>query len=247
MSKIFDNIEFSFESGLKAILSNLGVKRADFCVGYFNLRGWKLVADNVDTLVGDDVYEKDAHGHASKVHRVCRLLIGMHQQPADLVREMFSAEKKIVDNAQAAAWKQSVLADLRRQLTFGLQTNEDEAALRKLKAQLNAGKVTVKLHLRYPLHAKLYLAHRPGDTSNPIMSLMGSSNLTFGGLMRNGELNAEFGDPDDGRKFDKWFTDRWNDAFSLDITNDLVGILDECWASENKPTPYEIYLKIIIQ
>ena len=245
MSKIFDNIGMSFESGLKAILSNLGVKRADFCVGYFNLRGWKLVADHVDALVGDEVYEKDAHGHASKVHRVCRLLIGMHQQPADLVREMFSAEKKIVDNAQAAAWKQSVLADLRRQLTFGLQTNEDEAALRKLKAQLIAGKVAVKLHLRYPLHAKLYLAHRPDDTSNPIMSLMGSSNLTFGGLMRNGELNAEFGDPDDGRKFDKWFTDRWNDAFSLDITSDLVAILDECWASENKPTPYEIYLKIM--
>ena len=43
MSKIFDNIGMSFESGLKAILSNLGVKRADFCVGYFNLRGWKLL------------------------------------------------------------------------------------------------------------------------------------------------------------------------------------------------------------
>ena len=132
MSKIFDNIGMSFESGLKAILSNLGVKRADFCVGYFNLRGWKLVASNIDALVGDDVYEKDAQGHATKVHRVCRLLIGMHRQPGDLVREMFAADKRIVDNAQASAWKQSVIADLRRQLTFGLQTNEDEAAfLRK--------------------------------------------------------------------------------------------------------------------
>ncbi len=245
MSKIFDNIAVKFEDGLKAILTNLGVKRADFCVGYFNLRGWKLVADNVDALSGAEVFEKDAQGHVSKVHRVCRLLIGMHRQPADLVREMFSAETHVVDNAQAAAWKQSVLAELRRQLTFGLQTNEDESALRKLKAQLVAGKVVVKLHLRYPLHAKLYLAHRPEDTSNPVMSLMGSSNLTFSGLMRNGELNAEFGDPDDGRKFDKWFNDRWNDVFSLDITKELATILDECWASENKPTPYEIYLKIM--
>ena len=106
MSKIFDNIEMSFESGLKAILSNLGVKRADFCVGYLNLRGWKLVADNVDALSGADVYEKDVQWHAVKVHRVCRLLIGMHRQPGDLVRDMFSADKKIVDNAQAAAWKQ---------------------------------------------------------------------------------------------------------------------------------------------
>ena len=245
MSKIFDNIGMSFESGLKAILANLGVKRADFCVGYFNLRGWKLVVDDIDKLAGDEVYEKDAQGHVARVHRTCRLLIGMHRQPADLVREMFAAETKSVDNAQAATWKHSVIRELQKQLTYGLQTNEDETALQKLKAQLGSGKVVVKLHLRYPLHAKLYLAHRPEDTSNPVMSLMGSSNLTLSGLMRNGELNAEFGDPDDGQKFNKWFNDRWNDTFSLDITKELAVILDECWASENKPTPFEIYLKIM--
>ena len=38
MSKIFDNIETKFEEGLHAILTNVGVERADFCVGYFNLR-----------------------------------------------------------------------------------------------------------------------------------------------------------------------------------------------------------------
>ncbi len=44
MSKIFDNIETKFEEGLHAILTNVGVERADFGVGYFNLRGWKQVA-----------------------------------------------------------------------------------------------------------------------------------------------------------------------------------------------------------
>ena len=44
MSKIFDNIETKFEEGLHAILTNVGVERADFRVGYFNLRGWKQVA-----------------------------------------------------------------------------------------------------------------------------------------------------------------------------------------------------------
>ena len=32
MSKIFDNIETKFEEGLHAILTNVGVKRAAFCV-----------------------------------------------------------------------------------------------------------------------------------------------------------------------------------------------------------------------
>ena len=44
MSKIFDNIETKFEEGLHAIPTNVGVVRADFCVGYFNLRGRKQVA-----------------------------------------------------------------------------------------------------------------------------------------------------------------------------------------------------------
>ncbi len=88
MSKIFDNININFEDGLKAILTNFGVKRADFCVGYFNLRGWKQVANNIDSLPGDYVFEKKDRSSV-KMHRVCRLLIGMHRQPADLVREMF--------------------------------------------------------------------------------------------------------------------------------------------------------------
>ena len=52
MSKIFDNIETKFEEGLHAILTNVGVERADFCVGYSNLRGWKQVA--ADKLLGGD-------------------------------------------------------------------------------------------------------------------------------------------------------------------------------------------------
>ena len=52
MSKIFDNIETKFEEGLHAILTNVGVERADFCVGYINLRGWKQVA--ADKLLDGD-------------------------------------------------------------------------------------------------------------------------------------------------------------------------------------------------
>ena len=58
MSKIFDNIETKFEEGLHAILTNVGVERADFCVGCFNLRGWKQVAADIDKLPGGNALEK---------------------------------------------------------------------------------------------------------------------------------------------------------------------------------------------
>ena len=61
----------------------------------------------------------------------------------------------------------------------------------------------------------------------------------------NGELNAEFGDYHDNEKYAKWFDDRWNDKFSVDITKDLIEALDASWASVEGPTPYEVYLKIM--
>ena len=88
MSKIFDNIETRFLDGLHAILTNVGVERVDFCVGYFNLRGWKHVAEDVALLPGGNAMEKGTHGVLVPVKRFCRLLVGMQRPNADLIREM---------------------------------------------------------------------------------------------------------------------------------------------------------------
>ena len=53
MARIYDNIETKFTEGLQGIISNVGVKRVDFCVGYFNLRGWDLIVNHIDQLPGD--------------------------------------------------------------------------------------------------------------------------------------------------------------------------------------------------
>ena len=238
MAQIYDNIEVKFTDGLQGIISSLGVKRVDFCVGYFNLRGWNLVVDQIDKLPGDVVYEND-----SKKHRTCRLLIGMHRPPEELIRQLYSGEEYTPDANDAQNAKLKIAEDFRNQLLLGLPTNTDQATLRKLSQQLKDGKVCVKLYLREPLHAKLYLAYRPEDRFNPIPAILGSSNLTYSGLTKQGELNAEFADSDSAKKLSAWFDDRWNDRFSIDITEELIHIIDESWASENEIPPYYIYLK----
>lgn len=238
MAQIYDNIEKHFTEGLQGIITNAGVKRVDFCVGYFNLRGWHLITNQVDNLPGDYIEE-----NYTSVFRTCRLLIGMHQPNEELTRWLYSKEEHMPDANFVRDQKIKIAVEFRRQLQIGLPTKQDEWTLQRLSTQMKEGKVCVKLYCKEPLHAKLYLAHRPDDNFNKIQALMGSSNLTFSGLTKQGELNAEFADSDQANKFDKWFNDRWNDRFCIDITNELIEVIDNSWAAEKIIPPYYIYLK----
>jgi len=50
MPKIFDNISLHLRTGLLETIESS--YRADFCVGYFNLRGWKLLMNHIDQFDG---------------------------------------------------------------------------------------------------------------------------------------------------------------------------------------------------
>jgi SNF2 family DNA or RNA helicase len=136
-----------------------------------------------------------------------------------------------------------VLDEFREQLTVGTPNNADEFALRKLVEQIKTGKVVVKLFLRHQLHAKLYLLHK-NDQDSPRVGYLGSSNLTFSGLLGQGELNVDVVDSDASQKLADWFSDRWNDRFCVDISKDLVEVVAESWAREDLIPPYYIYLKM---
>ncbi len=238
MARIYDNIDVKFTEGLQGIITNVGVKRVDFCVGYFNLRGWDLIVDQIDQLPGDYVFEKD-----KREFRTCRLLVGMHRPEEEIIRKLYGKKNDLPDADFVLQCKLQIAHDFKQQLLLGLPTKRDEMTLRHLSRQLKEEKVNVRLYLREPLHAKLYLAHRPDDNFNKIQAIMGSSNLTYSGLTGNGELNAEFGDSDSADKLSKWFDDRWEDRFCVDITKELIEVIDNSWAGKDDIPPYYIYLK----
>ena len=169
----------------------------------------------------------------------------MQRPPHDEIRELYRASSEIglVDNATAIRLRTQFAAHLREQITLGIPSGKDEAALRRLAHQLRAGQVIVKLFLPYPLHAKLYLLFRD-DVNNPITGFVGSSNLTLQGLARQGELNVDVLDHHATQRLAKWFDDRWGERWALDVSSDLAEIIENSWARETPIPPYHIYLNI---
>jgi superfamily II DNA or RNA helicase len=238
LPQIFDNITGDkLAVALKKTLET--AKRADFCIGYFNLRGWDLLLESVDALPGGILEERFEDDETYRA----RVLIGMQRHPREDLEEYYALKKKAISNETVVTLKKDMAAEFRGQLTIGRPNNKDEATLKKLSRQLTSRQVVVKLHLAFTLHAKLYLAYRD-DYNSPIIGYLGSSNLTLSGLLKQGELNVDVTDKDAGAKLEQWFQDRWEDPYSVDITGELAKIIDESWASEIPLKPYYIYLKI---
>jgi superfamily II DNA or RNA helicase len=230
MARIFDNIDQELLSALRATLQVSS--RSDFCVGYLNLRGWQSIDDllqNWDPSTG----------------QICRVLVGMQRPPHEEIRELYRAagDGGLIDNAVAARLRIQFAAHLREQITLGIPSGKDEAGLRRFARQLRAGQAVVKLFLPYPLHAKLYLLFRD-DVNNPITGFVGSSNLTLQGLARQGELNVDVLDHHATQHLSKWFDDRWNERWALDVSADLAEIIETSWARVQAIPPHHIYLNI---
>ena len=238
MPTIFDNIQGDNLS--KALNNTLkGAKRADFCIGYFHLRGWNLLLDSVEQLSGGLCSDEDDDREYK-----ARVLIGMQKSMQREIEEYYALQQTPMDNTTANEIRKEEAEKFRKQLTIGLPSNADENTLKKLSKQLKAGTVVVKLHLSFNLHAKLYLAYRE-EYNTPIIGYLGSSNLTFSGLSRQGELNVDVADKQAALQLEDWFQKRWKDRLSVDISKELADIIDSSWASEKLLKPYHVYMKMV--
>ena len=112
MPRIFDNID---ERLLPALEQTLRVSsRADFCVGYFNLRGWQSLAASAERFAGGEGAQ-------------ARVLIGMHRSASDELRQVVRAQRDggRMDTGEAARLKRAVAVEFRDQLLIGAPTNAD--------------------------------------------------------------------------------------------------------------------------
>ncbi len=227
MPTIYDNIDTTLLDGLKDALKV--ARRGDFCVGYFNLRGWRSIAAEIDALPS----EADMPA--------CRLIVGKSLDTDQAVRNYYNNAETETTSKVVHERKKQFAESLMRQLACGIPTARDEAGLQHLAKQLRAKRLQVKFFGAYPLHAKLYLVHRD-DPINPVIGYVGSSNLTLSGLKKQGELNVDVLDTDAAGKLAGWFEERWEDRWCLDVTDELADIIKHSWAG-GPIKPHDIYIK----
>jgi hypothetical protein len=75
MPRIFDNIDQLLLPTLKTTLAVS--HRSDFCVGHFNLRGWRQLDEHIESWAGGE-------------NECCRLLVGMQKLPQQDIRSAAS-------------------------------------------------------------------------------------------------------------------------------------------------------------
>jgi hypothetical protein len=108
--RIFDSIQQSLLPALRQTI--LVSYRADFFVGYFNLRGWKNLQDQIARWSGDE-------------DSCCRLLVGMQKLPQEELRELMSISPDTaeISNEVADRIRKRLAAEFREQLTIGIPTH----------------------------------------------------------------------------------------------------------------------------
>lgn len=109
MPRIFDNIELNLIDGLSQILKE--ANSADFCIGYFHLRGWEKLAALIDKFRGTE-------------DSCCRILVGMQRPPEEQMRKLHRAikEETFLDGPTLVHLRREIVESFKEQIEFGVPT-----------------------------------------------------------------------------------------------------------------------------
>lgn len=188
--------------------------------GYFKLRKELKDVKEIKILVGiniDDIFRR---------HNKTMLML----ENADKAKVVYDEEfKQDIINAQYAP--------------------EVEEGILQMCQDLVDGKLKMRIHATKNLHAKFYLCLPTNHTDNTDgWVIMGSSNISDSGLgitqPPRYELNVAMKDFDDVNYCHTEFKRLWDEAVALTI-DDIESIKQKTYLGY-QPTPYEIYLKVLI-
>lgn len=240
---LIDNRSQTMQEALRNALST--ADRVDVSVGYFYFSGFEALAAAL----------KDKH---------VRILVGMEVDPAcipDIVQFSKEADEDL-SRWQPRKPTRSALG-LKQNYTDALvaflndsDTFDDpvaETAFEIFVDKLQNGSLEIRKTLTDE-HGKFYLIHNNPESSQhgdfPGTVFSGSSNMTYRGLVGQGELNDSYRDRAKFEEYERRFEEMWDPSRSVaiaDLHNKdqfLRELKTRVW-KYNIPSPFDMYLRVL--
>jgi hypothetical protein len=219
--------------------------RAHFAVGYFFLSGFQAIAEHIPGL--DQL--RLLIGNVTNRQTIEQLAEGYHH----LATTQRAVRREWMASAQAPRIRAETADSIQTTLELMEQTDDAQALVLSLADLIAQGIVQVRVYTRGRLHAKAYLfdfdpARIHAQTG---AAIVGSSNLSLGGVIHNTELNVRvFGDGNHA-ELSRWFNELWEEAEDFD--ENLIHELRRSWAASQVPSPegprpvspHDVYLKTL--
>lgn len=206
-------------NGFYRFLAVVGYFRSS---GYFKLRKELGEISDIRILIGinaDDIFRK---------HNLGWEMLEAPDRAKELYNEQFKQD--IIDSNYS---------------------KEVEEGILQLCKDLANGRLQLRLHPTKNLHAKFYLCLPENHTQHSDgWVIMGSSNISDVGLgtvkAPHYELNVAMKDFDDVHYCHQEFESLWSEAVPLTL-DEIKSPLNGTYLSDYQPTPYEIYIKVLIE
>jgi len=209
---------------IQGIFRHRNIYFFDALVGYFRASGYFRIRPFVE-----------------KTNEI-RVLVGIN-----IDNLVFEANKKgllfIEDPAKS---RDDFFEEIKKNIQEAEYDKEVEDGMFGLITDLATGKIRIKVHPKQNLHAKIYIFREQEKHPHGYGSVItGSSNLTDNGLSRNFEFNVELRDNTDIDFATDTFDKLWNE--SIEIEKDFVEKLKKETYLNDEFTPFEVYMKFLIE
>lgn len=209
---------------LEGVFKHTNIHFFDALVGYFRASGYFQIREFV---------EKAAE---------IRILVGIN-----IDHLVFEANQQgLLFDANAEKAQEEFFKEVKKNIQEAEYDKKVEEGMLQLIEDIVSGKVKIKVHPKQNIHAKIYIFREKVKHDHGYGSVItGSSNLTDAGLGKNFEFNVELRDNSDIDFATETFEKLWEESVPIDT--DYIEKLQKDTYLNDDYTPYEIYLKFLIE
>ncbi|MBP9003460.1 MAG: helicase [Candidatus Hydrogenedentes bacterium] len=235
MADIIDNVNVTLLDAVRQAL-RFSVS-ADWAVGYTYFSGLAPLVEDLGRLRRLRLLL----GNGTDRETLEQLIEQHHDLDLAARQDRKRRYRNVTEQRQLARETAERIAEI---LARAEQNDPAESALKQLRELAASGRLEARMYGLGRLHAKAYVFDYAEDGRfERGMGIVGSSNLTLGGLSGNTELNVAVHGNDNHAQLKAWFESLWQQAVPLQ--EELREELDRSWALY-PATPWDVYMKVLL-